>query len=416
MAQALSQGAELLLRTVNGAGAAVRLFGQVTCVGETPEAAVVARLMHWLDAERPAETFHTDSLSAVLPEAAEWVEHASGILTISLSDRDRIVWFRPEVVRTVNWGGDPNHPVLPKGARIHPRRSFELWKQRVRRKSLPWTDEELRSAAALRGDLVDIFVRRAEQRSRARLEALNQELARSNAELDSFAYVASHDLKEPLRGIRNYTKFVLEDFGDSLPEEGQERLGTVVRLSDRMEELMDSLLHYSRVGRGHLAIQDCDLNLVVAGVLELLEPRIEEKGAEVAVEGPLPVIRCDVSRISEVFANLIGNAIKYNESDRPRVEIGYEGDAQRQEELVFYVRDNGIGIPERHHEGIFEFFRRLHTRDRFGGGTGAGLSIVKRIVERHGGRVWVESAPGEGSAFRFALPVVPASAAFPAAG
>lgn len=271
----------------------------------------------------------------------------------------------------------------------------------------------------------------------ARVTKLNAELERSNIELDSFACVASHDLKEPLRGIHKYSDFLMEDYAGKLDEAGVEKLQTLVKLSQRMETLVDSLLHFSRVGRADLALHEVDLDGVVSETLEMIEPRLQETGVEIRRPRRLPIVRADHARVGEIFHNLIVNAIKYNDKPLKWVEIGWEegtelkGDratgggsdeATRGEgdnvisfpvspvshppvalSPVFYVRDNGIGIPERHYETIFGIFTRLHERDEFGGGVGAGLTIVKKIIERHNGRIWVESLVGVETTVYFTL-------------
>ncbi|HET9769154.1 MAG TPA: ATP-binding protein [Thermoanaerobaculia bacterium] len=253
---------------------------------------------------------------------------------------------------------------------------------------------------------------RERRRAEAELERKNRDLEASNRELDDFAYVASHDLKEPLRGIHNYAGFLLEDYQDQLDDAGREKLQTLMRLSGRMESLIDTLLHYSRVGRVDLAVTDVDLAVVVAELLDQLRPALSEASAEVRVVTPLPVVHADRARVDEVFRDLVVNGVKYNDSETPTVEIGAlapgspaGGETPPGEAgPVFFVRDNGIGIPARHQQVIFDIFKRLHGRDAYGGGTGAGLTIVKKVVERHGGRIWVESAPGEGTTFFFTLP------------
>jgi signal transduction histidine kinase len=235
----------------------------------------------------------------------------------------------------------------------------------------------------------------AAERSLARR---TEELTRSNEELQNFAYIASHDLKEPLRGISNYANFLLEDEGGRLSESGRERIATMIRLTHRMYGLLDSLLEYSRVGRSQLALAPQDVGAIVGETIDTLRPWLDEHRAHVAVLHALPAAVCDRDRVGQVFANLIVNAVKYNDSPIPRVEIGA---TEIDGAVVFSIRDNGIGIPHRFQDTIFRMFRRLHPRDRYGGGTGAGLALVKRIVERHGGRVWLESAPGEGSTFYF---------------
>ncbi len=273
----------------------------------------------------------------------------------------------------------------------------------------------------------------------AELARANLELARSNQELDDFAYITSHDLKEPLRGIANFSNFVIEDAGDKLDDDGRSKLQTVRRLAEHMETLLSTLLHFSRVGRTELAIQDTKLNDVLADVLESLQVRLQELKVEVRIPQPLPTLRCDRVRVGEVFRNLITNAMKYNDKPQKWMEIGWRRESLRSAStateaassrehdgtpippsnssagtllpdgephpscVLFFVRDNGIGIPVQHRESIFRIFKRLHARDKFGGGTGAGLTIVKKIIERHGGRIWVESAVDEGTAFFFTL-------------
>ena len=233
----------------------------------------------------------------------------------------------------------------------------------------------------------------------------NSELARSNQELDDFAYIASHDLKEPLRGIHNYANFLLEDYADRLDADGRAKLETLTALARRMEALIDSLLEFSRVGRVELSNQETDLNALVRSTLESLQITLLEDRVEVRIPRPLPTVRCDQVRVREVFHNLIINAIKYNDKPQKWVEIGWTSAGGRPE---LHVRDNGIGMLQKHHGAIFRMFKRLHGRDKFGGGTGVGLTIVKKIVERHGGEIRVESSVGAGTTFFFTLaPEVP---------
>jgi signal transduction histidine kinase len=252
---------------------------------------------------------------------------------------------------------------------------------------------------ALRQELAER--RRAEQE----LEERNAELHRSNQDLDDFAYIASHDLKEPLRGIHNFAVFLLEDYGERFDEEGRSKLETLTRLSRRMEVLIDSLLHFSRLGRVDLAIDDVDLNEVVAEVVDSLSINLQENGVEIRMPRRLPVVRCDRVRVRELLYNLIINALKYNDKAEKWIEIGTirTRESGAANPPAFYVRDNGIGIQEKHFDAIFRIFKRLHGRDKFGGGTGAGLTIVKKIVERHNGRIWVDSTYGEGTTIYFTL-------------
>ncbi len=243
-----------------------------------------------------------------------------------------------------------------------------------------------------------------EERVRERtleLQQRNEDLNQSNKELDDFAYIASHDLKEPLRGIHNFSSFLLEDYAGKLDDEGRSKLETLMRLTRRMETLIDSLLQFSRLGRVDLAIDRVDLNEIVAETLDSLAISLREQKVDVRVPRPLPAVRADRVRVGEIFHNLIVNAMKYNDKAEKWIEVGWQENPAGPP--VFYVRDNGIGIPEKHQEAVFRIFKRLHGRDKFGGGTGAGLTIVKKIVERHHGRIWVESSAGAGTAFYFTL-------------
>ena len=246
----------------------------------------------------------------------------------------------------------------------------------------------------------------------AELRERNEELVRSNQELDAFAYIASHDLKEPLRGIHNYANFLLEDYAGQIDDEGKAKLETLIRLSQRLDGLLDSLLEVSRVGRVDLAHREIDLDGVVHDVIDSLHISLRERGVTVRLPQPLPRIRGDAVLIGEVLRNLITNAMKYNDKPAPWIEIGSSPEtrppaAGRRGHARFVtlcVRDNGIGIPPQHHEAVFRIFKRLHRRDAYGGGTGVGLAISRKIVERHGGEIWLESEPGVGTTFYLSLP------------
>ena len=233
------------------------------------------------------------------------------------------------------------------------------------------------------------------------LERVNSELQHSNRDLDDFAYIASHDLKEPLRGIYNFANFFLEDHGGQLDQDGRDKLQTVIRLSQRMTDQLDMLLRFSRAGRSDRAVGKVDMDVMLRETVDTLQVALQEQRVEIRVPRPLPVFVCDRARVGEIFHNLITNALKYNNKDEKWIEVGWHEDEDKK--TVFYVRDNGIGIAPEHTVSVFRIFRRLHGRDEFGGGTGAGLTIVQKIVERHGGKIWVESTVGAGSTFYFTL-------------
>ena len=235
--------------------------------------------------------------------------------------------------------------------------------------------------------------------ARQQLERNSKELARSNSELEQFAYVASHDLQEPLRMVSGFMGLLEKKYGDKLGDEAGEYIGFAVDGARRMQALIDGLLTYSRVGsRGGSAVP-MELDDAAAAALQNLDALIGETGAEIQ-RGPLPKVLADRQQMIQLYQNLIGNAIKFRGKAPPLVELGAEpGDG----EWRLFVRDHGIGIPPGHRDNVFVIFRRLHSREEYPG-SGIGLAICKRIVERHGGQVWVDSTPGGGSTFWFTLP------------
>ena len=396
-----------LLDLVSASGAAICAGDRIICVGQTPPEAELPALRDWIKTQIQHNQFETRSLTQLYPAAASFQAVASGVLALELSKfhQNYIVWFRPEVIQTVNWGGNPNKPVevTDNGeVRLSPRKSFEKWQETVQSCSLPWRACEIEVVTELRSLIVGIILKQADD-----LATINLELERSNTELDSFAYIASHDLKEPLRGIHNYSNFLMEDYAEVLDADGVAKLNTVVRLTQRMEDLINSLLHYSRLGRAELSCQPTNLAEVARQAIDTLRISQPQSSIEFRLPCPLPTISCDRTQISELFTNLLTNAIKYNDKAEKWVEIGFtqsgKGDPEDPLLDTFYVRDSGIGIPPHHLERVFQLFKRLHTQDQYGGGTGAGLTIVQKIVERHGGKIWVESTLGEGSTFYFTL-------------
>lgn len=234
-----------------------------------------------------------------------------------------------------------------------------------------------------------------------------KDLEKVNKELEDFTYTVSHDLKEPLRSIASFSHFVQEDYKDKLDDEGRDYLDRIVRASGRMKHLIDDLLTLSRVGRIRNPFVHVPSADVISEVLFSLSRRVEEKNAEVKVQGNLPEIYCDRILLHQIFLNLLSNAVKFGDKGHPVIEIGCD---TLPGEYRFYVRDNGIGIDERYHEKIFEIFERLNRKEDYEG-TGAGLTIVKKVIEEHHGRIWVESRLNEGSTFYFTIPNVQAEEA-----
>jgi len=251
-------------------------------------------------------------------------------------------------------------------------------------------------------NLRDVTVRKRNEKLLARRA---EELARSNRDLEQFAFVASHDLQEPLRAISGVTELLAERYRGRLDEKADLYISTIVDGCHRMRQLIGGLLAYSRVITRSLPFEPIDSEAVLKSTLADLQSAIAAVGAEVT-HSPLPTVVGNPTLIGQLLQNLIGNALKFRSAQAPRVHISAQCD---HEFWSFAVADNGIGIDSQYAEQIFAIFQRLHTRDEYPG-TGIGLAICRKIVEQHGGRIWVESQPGQGSTFRFTLPKTPVDA------
>jgi len=390
---------EDLMALTGSQGAAIVYGDRLVLVGQTPQEEQIKYLVQWLKSQPTQDVFFSQSLSQLYSDALNFKDVASGVMAIAIAQRNFVLWFRPEVLQTVNWGGDPNQAYAAQqvGAeiRLSPRKSFELWKETVRLNSLPWQSVEVRTALELKKAIVNLILRQADE-----LAQLAEDLQRSNADLKKFAYVASHDLQEPLNQVANYVQLLEMRYGDRLDEDASEFINFAVEGVSLMQTLIDDVLAYSKVDvqNAELALTETQKSLERA--LANLRRRIVENQARITVD-PLPTVLADSTQLMQVFQNLIGNALKFRRQVPPAIHIS----AQRLEEAwLFAVQDNGIGIDPQFFERIFIIFQRLHTRDEYTG-TGMGLAICKKIIEGHRGQIWLESEPGQGSTFFFTIPV-----------
>ncbi|MCX7592346.1 MAG: ATP-binding protein [Fischerella sp.] len=388
-----------LLDLTNAQGAAICFGGNYTLIGETPKEEDLNFLIQWLKTNVDEEVFYTDSLPRLYPDAQHFKNVASGLLAIPISKRNYVLWFRPEVIQTVNWGGDPNQAFEVNQSdgnmRLCPRKSFELWKETVRLTSLPWQYAEIKAALELRKAMVNIVLRQADE-----LAQLAHDLELSNAELKKFAYVASHDLQEPLNQVANYVQLLEMRYQDALDEDAKEFINYAVEGVSLMQTLIDDVLAYSKVDVQAIEFELTEVEKALERALANLRKRISETGAVITYDR-LPTVMADGTQLMQLFQNLIGNAIKFRSDKTPEIHIGA---SRLEDEWLFSVRDNGIGIDPRFSDRIFVIFQRLHTRDEYPG-SGMGLAICKKIIECHRGRIWVESQLGEGATFYFTIPV-----------
>lgn len=386
--KAVADPASGLASVLDATGAALAMDGKLATSGRTPSPPELEALVDWLEGRKLSEPLATTHLADSYRPAAASAAVAAGLLVVPLSPPGGglMMWFRPEIVETVVWAGNPDAPAYsdPVTARVHPRKSFAKWQKELRHRSRPWQAIEIDAAKDLRTHVISDAMAR-----------LNRRLDTSNQELDGFSAIVAHDLKEPLRGAHNYLTFVLEDEPTMSPE-SRHKIEHVISLMARTNDLLSSLYTYSRLGRVELAMGPVDLDVVLDDTLTRLGSYLQERRIAVRRPARLPTLVCDRIRVGEIFYNLIGNAAKYNDSPDPWIEIG--GDLSG----TLSVRDNGRGIDPRFFDDIFKIFRRLDPEGSEG--TGSGLTIAKRIIERHGGTISVHSEPGKGATFTFTLP------------
>ena len=388
-----------LLRMARATGAAVVLDEQVWTTGETPPQPALVELAGWI-AGLGTEVYESAGLAAHYPPAAAWPQQAAGVLAISISQVHRhvLLWFRPEVVQTVTWAGDPRKQLLQPDAagRIHPRRSFERWAEQIGGRCLPWSAAETAAVAELRQALIGIVLRRAEE-----LAAMASELGRANKELEAFSYTVSHDLRAPMRHIAGYVDLVMDAEGAALSERAHRYMHHVKDAAAFAGQLVDALLDFSRMGRTALNLKRVDTDSLVQGLVREIARHERERQIEWHVEAGLPALTADPLLLQVAVRNLIGNAVKYSRDRSPAVV--HVRAVRNAEGQGLEVQDNGVGFQMQYVGKLFNVFQRLHQSEEFEG-TGIGLANVKRIVERHGGRVWAQGEPGHGATFGFVLP------------
>lgn len=393
-----------LLRLVGADGAAVIESGRVARYGMVPEEEQVLGLVGWLEQRGDDDVAASSALGGEFPPAQPYAAVASGLLALSVSRlrHSWVLWFRREVLETVTWGGDPTKPVAsgPEGeaAQLHPRKSFARWRELVRGRARPWRQPEIDVAREFRVAVVDIVLRGAE-----RLAQLTEELTRTNRELENFSYTVSHDLRAPFRHIRGYAELLKSDKGGLLDDEGRLFLDYVLDGAGYAGRLVDNILGFSRMGRAPLSISSVSLDDMIPEVIRCLKVDPASRSIEWKI-GPLPRVEADLSMLFRVMQNLLENAVKFTRT-RPvaRIEVWAE---ENPVEHIVHVRDNGVGFDETYKDKLFGMFQRLHAWEEYEG-SGIGLASVRRIVGRHGGRVWAASRPNEGATFSFTLPKTP---------
>ena len=329
--------------------------------------------------------------------AADFSDVASGVLAVRIpkGQANYVMWFKQEVLQTVRWAGDPHKAIAPDttSTRLHPRHSFEEWRQAVRQRSLPWTNADLASALELNHAIATIDLQRQferEQEAKARAEWAGEQK-------EQLLAMVSHDLRDPLQSLKLNVSLLR-----TLTQEAEATLvlTSMERALERMNRLIGDLLAISKLesGTARLDVADYQTADLVRDVHQLLLPIAQDKGVRLEVEFDESSVRCDRDRILQVLSNLVSNAVKFTPQGG-LVQMCAEATAR---ERRFVVKDSGPGIPSENLAFVFDRFWQARQSQRLG--TGLGLTIAKGIVEAHGGRIWAESQVGHGSTFIFVLP------------
>ena len=391
---------EMFMAFAGAQGAAILADARCELLGQTPPQSLVNALVEWLgEHQAGVEVFHSDYVGRDIPQLPDLAQHVGGVMAVAISEihSHYLIWFKPEQTRTVQWAGRPEKSLSDSGA-LSPRHSFERWQQSVSGYSSPWHPLEVEGVAELRTATLGIVLRKAEE-----MAQLAGELKKSNKELEAFSYSVSHDLRAPLRHIAGYAELLGDLEAEKLSDRGMRFLEHIGESARFAGTLVDNLLSFSQMGRAALRLSDVDLGVLVEAIRTEMLPDYEGRDLEWKI-APLPVVFADAAFIHLALRNLLSNAIKYS---RPRAHAVIEIDACEQgHEVIVSIRDNGVGFDMEYANKLFGVFQRLHRMEEFEG-TGIGLASVRRILERHDGRVWAHSALDKGATFYFALPKHP---------
>jgi chemotaxis family two-component system sensor kinase Cph1 len=391
-----------LLRFARASGVALVVADRVLTFGDAPDEAEILGLVDWLALHDHGDIYHTDKLSAEWPEAARIARNASGLLAMPISriHKHYLLWFRPEYVHTIEWAGNPHDKLAQASAaglplQLSPRTSFAAWRETIHGTSLPWHGGEIELALEFRTALLGIALERAEQ-----MAELAEDLTRSNKELEAFSYSVSHDLRAPLRHIVGFADLLIESSGSENGELRQRFLKNIKDAARMAGKLVDDLLSFSQMGRASLRPTTVDMDDLVAACIDKLALEAGDRNIEWKI-APLPAVYADPAFLHLALYNLLSNAVKFTGKQDPAIiRVSFE---ETPDEIVFHIADNGAGFNMDYVHKLFGVFQRLHRMEDFQG-TGIGLANVRRIVERHNGRVWANSIQGEGATFSFALP------------
>ncbi|MGY5851013.1 ATP-binding protein [Salegentibacter sp. F14] len=393
----LSRGGIRFTELIDSEGGAIVLGGDPKLVGKTPGKEAVKTLISGLLSQKEEEVFYTKNLSKHFPEAKKYVKMTSGVLSVRVGkDKNHyLIWFRPEEAQSVNWGGNPDHKVVynENEGRLGPRKSFAKWTQQLTGISLGWKSFEVMAARELGESLSHLLA----EKQKAEISLLNEKLLKAVEELELFGYSISHDLRGPLRGVDGFARILKEDHYEELSEEGKKVVDTILLSAKKMDNLIDDILSLTKISTGTLTRETISAEELIKQLLNSLNLKVNYPNTRVEIQENIPAINADKKMIYQVWSNLIGNALKYSAKEKhPEVRIG---SFSLHGKTGYYVSDNGIGLDVKNQDLVFQAFKRVAGNDYTG--TGIGLAVVKRILEKHQGSIWYESGPEKGTIFKF---------------
>ncbi|MGV8878654.1 MAG: ATP-binding protein [Sphingobacteriaceae bacterium] len=382
-----------LLDAVDASGVLLSFENKFYTTGITPDESFLAEIVDWLGENMANQLYESSNFPGEFPAAFWFTGSASGLLACRLSKelKEYMIWFRPEIFEKVKWAGNPDKPMeYNSDGILHmtPRKSFESWSQTVRFTSAPWSAEDIKSAMLIREEVAFAIARKAME-----IRILNEKLEVAYEELNSFSYTISHDLKSPLTCIKSYGQLLARE--PNLTERGQLVLDRLLLSTEKMKNMIGEVLQYSQVGQNKTPPAIVNMEKLLQNLKEELLAANHLESLEIEIDNPLEIYG-DETMVMQVFSNLIGNAVKYSSRTiSPYINVSCKqiGDC-----IQYSISDNGIGIRAIDQENIFDLFKRSDEVSEYEG-TGVGLSIVKKIMEKHDGRLWVESDGKTGTTF-----------------
>lgn len=388
-----------LLRLADAHGAAILRGEEVHRFGRVPAAAPLLELREWLADKYQDGIYTTDRLSSLYPGSAADECFNGGLLAISISPAEKIhaFWFRAEMVQTILWGGDPHQGLSPtENVRLHPRRSFQSWTEIARERSARWEYPEIEAVSGFRRAVIDQVLQVTAEKA-----LMTAELQRMNRELEAFSYTVSHDLRAPFRHVHGFAELLQLEKGEQLDEEGRHYLVRILSAARHAGQLVDTILAFSRMNLSSLNTEDVDLLRVATSEAAKLDALYPSREITWQID-PLPTLPGDSKLLQVALQHLLDNAVKYTAR---RADGCIRVRSEKSDKAwIISVEDNGVGFDMTYAEKLFGIFQRLHSSEDYPG-LGIGLASVKRIIERHGGRVWAKGEIDHGATFYFSLPI-----------